>query len=103
MNTIKLNVITDAKSIPASRRTAAKRTASVDSPSQLAAPLSLTDSVDTSGWATAIEQFTIFMAQLPDVRQERIESLQQLIHSGSYQPAAHIIAGAIIANDFGKQ
>lgn len=103
MNTIKLTGITDAKSIPASQRIASKQTASGKPPLQLVDPLLVTDTVNTSGWATAIEQFTILMAQLPDVRQERIESLQQLIHSGSYQPAAHIIAGAIIAHDFGER
>lgn len=103
MNTIKLTGITDAKSIPALRRIAAKRTASGNPPSQPIDPRSVTDTVNTLGWVTAIEQFTILMAQLPDVRQERIESLQQLLHSDSYQPAAHIIAGAIIAHDFGER
>ncbi|MBA3438770.1 MAG: flagellar biosynthesis anti-sigma factor FlgM [Pyrinomonadaceae bacterium] len=102
MNTIKLNGTADAKSIPASRRIVAKQSAVSNTPSQPVDPLFVSDTVNTSGWTTTIDQLMIFMAQLPDVRHERIESLQQLVLSGSYQPAAHVIAEAILADDFGR-
>lgn len=100
MNLTKLDGLTNAKPIATPRR-GAKQTTAANTPSSSgsAGPLSVSDTVNTSGWAATIEQLTNLSTQLPEVRQERIESLQLLVSSGSYQPAAHVIAQAIVANE----
>jgi flagellar biosynthesis anti-sigma factor FlgM len=54
------------------------------------------DQVNLSDRGATIRKLIDQSAQLPDVRQDRIDSLKGQIESGSYKPSATDIAEAII-------
>ncbi|MGH9406256.1 MAG: flagellar biosynthesis anti-sigma factor FlgM [Terriglobia bacterium] len=50
---------------------------------------------------TGVQALTAQLANLPDVRKERVQALQQAVESGSYQPSNQEIANAIHSDLFG--
>jgi flagellar biosynthesis anti-sigma factor FlgM len=54
------------------------------------------DQVNLSDRGATVRRLIDQSAQLPDVRQDRIDSLNSQIESGSYKPSATDIADAII-------
>ena len=54
------------------------------------------DQVNLSDRGATVRKLIDQSAQLPDVRQDRIDSLNSQIESGSYKPSATDIADAII-------
>jgi flagellar biosynthesis anti-sigma factor FlgM len=57
---------------------------------------STSDQVNLSDRAATVRRLIDQSSQLPDVRQDRVDSLNSQIESGSYKPSATNIADAII-------
>jgi flagellar biosynthesis anti-sigma factor FlgM len=55
------------------------------------------DQAQLSGAAAQIQALTAQAAQLPDIRQERVSSLRQVVESGSYDPQPEDVADAMMA------
>lgn len=56
-------------------------------------------SVTISSRAEVVGKSLEKIAELPDVRQERVAALKALVDSGSYRPSGDDIANAIIRNE----
>ncbi len=54
------------------------------------------DQAQLSGAHTQVEALAAQAAQLPEVRQERVESLRQAVGSGQYRVDAGKVAGALM-------
>lgn len=54
------------------------------------------DQAQLSGAGAQISALTAQALQLPDVRQERVQSLREAVQSGSYAPDPRTVAGAIL-------
>jgi negative regulator of flagellin synthesis FlgM len=63
------------------------------------APPSRPDQVSVSERAADVGRLTARASELPDVRQEKVEQLRERIRSGSYNPSASDIAGAIFKEE----
>lgn len=57
--------------------------------------------VEISLSETGVETLKAQLANLPDVRQERVQALQQAVNNGTYQVSNKQIANAIHADLFG--
>src|SRR5881275_2770905 len=57
------------------------------------------DKVSVSERAETIERLTARATELPDVRQEKVEAMRERLQSGSYNPSANDIAGAILKDE----
>jgi flagellar biosynthesis anti-sigma factor FlgM len=60
---------------------------------------STSDQVNLSDRGATVRRLIDQSAQLPDVRQDRIDSLNSQIESGSYKPSATDVADAIIKDE----
>jgi flagellar biosynthesis anti-sigma factor FlgM len=72
------------------------RPESESSPATTANSHPTSDQVNLSDRGATVRRLIDKSAQLPDVRQDRIDSLNSQIESGSYKPSATDIAEAII-------
>lgn len=57
------------------------------------------DKLDISSKASEVGRLVDQIKTLPDVRQERVNALKELVASGNYNPAAETIADAILRDD----
>ena len=101
MSRVKLNGTNDAEPVRPSRRADAARLGGANqaAPPAGAGSPQESDSVNVSDQATTVGRLLAQVAQLPDVRQERVEPLRDLVQSGSYHPSAHEIADAILKDE----
>ncbi|MGA7216975.1 MAG: flagellar biosynthesis anti-sigma factor FlgM [Candidatus Sulfotelmatobacter sp.] len=53
------------------------------------------DQASLSGGHAQVQGLAAQVLQFPEVRQEKIDALRQAVNSGSYQPGADKIAGAV--------
>lgn len=60
------------------------------------------DTVQLSSGQATIRQLVTQLAKVPDVRQQKINSLSLAIQSGQYQPTNDQVAGAIVKDLFGS-
>lgn len=60
------------------------------------------DTVQLSGTLSVVQQLTAQLAQSPDVRSERVATLQQQIQQGTYTPSNEQIASAMFSELFGS-
>ena len=61
------------------------------------APAAGEDTVSLSGTHGEVQRLTSAVAQVPDVRAERISALQSKVQSGNYKPDSEKIADAVIS------
>lgn len=50
-----------------------------------------------------VQALTANLANVPEVRSQRVAALQQRVHSGNYQPDSSKVADAIIADQTGRK
>lgn len=101
MNTVKLNGTNHADTARTHRNVESGQVTGADSASRSAdtGSSSVSDSVRVSDRAATVGRLVKRTAELPDIRRERVESLQELVQSGSYEPAASDIADAILQDE----
>lgn len=56
------------------------------------------DQAQLSGGHVQAQVLTAQALQFPEVRQEKVSALRQVVQDGSYQPSASQVAGAIFAH-----
>ena len=56
------------------------------------------DQAQLSGEPAQIQALAAQAFQLPEVRQERVAALRQVVESGDYHPSAEDVAGAMMAS-----
>ena len=54
------------------------------------------DQAQLSGSYAQVEALTAQAAELPETRNDRVESLRQLVDSGRYSPSPENVAGALL-------
>jgi flagellar biosynthesis anti-sigma factor FlgM len=86
----------DLTRIPRSTGNDQIRPESDSSPAATSNARSNSDQVNLSDRGATVRRLIDQSAQLPDVRQDRIDSLTSRLESGSYKPSAIDIAEAII-------
>lgn len=57
-----------------------------------------TDNISLSQEARLMQKAGEAIAQTPDVRQEKVDPLQQAVNQGTYSVGSHKVANSIIAN-----
>ena len=80
-------------------RTAGTGSATSSSAAGASGPGARVDTVFISGRAETLAKLATLIAGLPDIRQERVSSLQQQISSGSFHPSASDIASSLIQDE----
>jgi flagellar biosynthesis anti-sigma factor FlgM len=96
-----LNGVSKAEQARPANRLAASRTPGTESPTatttgSLRPP---SDKVYISSQAETVARLVARVRELPDIRQERVESLRAIATSGAYHPSATEIADAIIGDE----
>jgi len=56
------------------------------------------DQAQLSGEPAQIQALAAQAFQLPEVRQERVQALRQVVESGNYHPSPEDVAGAMMAD-----
>jgi flagellar biosynthesis anti-sigma factor FlgM len=56
------------------------------------------DQTQLSGALTQVDALAAQASQLPEIRQERVQSLRQAVFGGQYQPDPQKVAGALLAD-----
>lgn len=98
-----LSSISNAEQTRDASRVNANRTASADSSSPLVAAKSTPkpDTVYISAQAETMAQLVARVKQLPDIRQERVDSLRAMATSGGFHHSADDLADAILRDEKG--
>lgn len=99
MSSIKINNINDSEAIHSIARSDVRRTGKKDTQPIENKGVVESDKVDISTVALETGKLVDRMKELPDVRQDRVEELQQQIASGSFQPTSIAIADAILKDE----
>jgi len=56
------------------------------------------DQAQLSGALARVQELAARAAQLPEVREERVQALRQAMQSGNYRPSPESLAGALVAH-----
>jgi negative regulator of flagellin synthesis FlgM len=99
MGKINIDKISGYSSIRAERRSEIKK-----SGTETAQPVENKKSVDKdklefSSRASEVGKFVEQLKELPDIRQEKVNSLREQISAGSYNPSGEEIADAILKDE----
>lgn len=96
-----LNGISNTEQTRAANRLGAQRTSGPESASTSAAANSKSpsDQVYISPKAETVSRLVARVRELPDIRQERVESLRAITTTGAYRPSSSDIADAIIGSE----
>jgi flagellar biosynthesis anti-sigma factor FlgM len=96
-----LNGVSNAEQMRSANRLGANRTTGSEArPAPGAAnPTPPADQVYISPQAETIARLVARVREMPDIRQERVESLRAIATSGAYHPSAADIADAIIGDE----
>lgn len=81
------------------RHTELGRATESDARLQRASSLRVSDMIDVSSRSATAGNLVKRVAEVPDVQQERVELLREVIRSGSYRPSARTIADAILEKE----
>jgi len=81
------------QSVPESNRSVAQNPASGSLPATSALG---EDQAQISGAHLQVQALAAQAAQLPEVREERVQALRQAVQSGQYHPSREKVAGAIL-------
>ncbi|MFZ0814512.1 MAG: flagellar biosynthesis anti-sigma factor FlgM [Candidatus Sulfotelmatobacter sp.] len=90
-----------AQQLPESSRSSGQSPASGDTRASVGSPLG-EDQAQLSGIHAQVQTLTAQVAQLPEVRQEKVNALRQAVLGGSYQPSAAQVAEGLFAHMVGK-
>jgi flagellar biosynthesis anti-sigma factor FlgM len=85
---------TGAQALPENSRTNSQTSASGDTRNAVNST-SVEDQAQLSGLHVQIQALTAQALQLPEVRQEKVNALRQVVLSGNYQPSAGQTADAL--------
>lgn len=96
MNSIKLNGTNDAEPVQANKTTGVSAQSATQPKASAAQSVQFADQLKVSEHAAAVGKLVARIAELPDVRTERIEGLRERIEAGTYHPPATEIADAIL-------
>jgi flagellar biosynthesis anti-sigma factor FlgM len=86
-----------AQALPESSRSSGQSPASGDTRASAGSPLG-EDQAQLSGIHTQVQTLTAQAAQLPEIRQEKVNALRQAVLGGSYQPSAAQVAEGLFAH-----
>jgi flagellar biosynthesis anti-sigma factor FlgM len=103
MDSVKLNGTPEANLNRVSERAETNRVTETDASASTTAagsPSGL-DRIEFSGRAAEVARLTAQVAQLPDLRQERVAQLRAQVQANAYQADVREVAGAILNQDFG--
>jgi flagellar biosynthesis anti-sigma factor FlgM len=90
-----------AQALPESNRGSGQSQASADTHVSAGRPLG-EDQAQLSGIHAQVQTLTAQAAQLPEIRQEKVNALRQAVLGGSYQPGAAQVAEGLFAHMVGK-
>ena len=99
MSSIKINNINDSEAIHSIGRSDVRRTDKKDTQPIENKGVVESDKVNLSTVALETGKLVDRLKELPDVRQDRVEELQQQIASGNFQPTSIAIADAILKDE----
>jgi flagellar biosynthesis anti-sigma factor FlgM len=91
---MRINLNQGAQEIPESGRTKNSSLASADAQAS-ASSAPGEDSTQLSGTHIQVQALVAQALQFPEVRQEKVNALRQLVESGSYQPSAQQVGDAL--------
>ena len=86
-----------AQPLPESGRSGKPSPANADARAAQSAPLG-EDEALLSGGHAQVQALVAEVLQFPEVRQEKVNALRQVVVNGSYQPSSRQIADAIFAH-----
>jgi len=90
-----------AQQLPESSRSSGQSPASGDPRTSAGSALG-EDQAQLSDIHAQVQTLTAQAAQLPEVRQEKVNALRQAVLGGSYQPSAAQVAEGLFAHMMGK-
>ncbi len=61
------------------------------------------DTLSLSSTHGEVQTLTVYLANVPEVRTQRVSALQQRVNSGAYLPDSQKVADAIIADQAGRR
>ena len=97
MKQLDLNAINSAQTHQA-QRPESVRSSNINS-TTANAPQRRADQVDVSSVGKEIGQLVERAKKLPEIRQERVDELRELVHSGRYEVSSKEIATAILRDE----
>jgi len=83
-----------AQPLPESSRNSNQAAASSDARASASSPLG-EDQAQLSGTRAQVQALAAQVSQLPEIRQEKVSALRQVVQGGSYQPSAKQVAEAV--------
>jgi flagellar biosynthesis anti-sigma factor FlgM len=86
-----------AQPLPESGRAGNQSTASSGARPALGNPLG-EDQADLSGGHVQVQALAAQVLQFPEIRQEKVNALRQVVLNGSYQPSPSQTAGAVFTH-----
>jgi negative regulator of flagellin synthesis FlgM len=95
----KPNVISDAEQAKLSRTAAGRARENAPAVPANSQSASGGDVISVSDEAAAIGRLAERAAQLPEIRQEKVDRLREQIRAGAYRPTAQEIADAILRDE----
>jgi flagellar biosynthesis anti-sigma factor FlgM len=90
-----------AQALSESGRTSNQSPASGGAPSSTSNPLG-EDQAQLSGAHLQVQALAAQALQYPEIRQEKVDALRQVVLAGNYQPSAQQVAEALFAHMAGK-
>jgi flagellar biosynthesis anti-sigma factor FlgM len=91
---MRINLNQGAQELPESSRAKNSSPASADARASASGALG-EDSAQLSGTQGQVQALVAQALQFPEVRQEKVNALRQLVQSGSYQPSAKQVGDAV--------
>jgi len=89
----------EPQSLPETSRSSAQSTSAAAAASASASRvLGGEDQTDLSGAHAQVQALVAEAAQLPEVRQERVQALRQAVERGGYSTSPEAVAGAMVAH-----
>lgn len=94
---MRIDLNSQTQPLPESNRTSNSSTAASSTASSTNSPLG-DDQANLSGSHVQIQSLAAQVLQFPEVRQEKVNALRQVVLNGSYQPTSKQIANALLSH-----
>jgi flagellar biosynthesis anti-sigma factor FlgM len=91
---MRINLDQSTQALPESGRTRNQSAAGADNRASAASAVG-EDQAQLSGTHLQVQALTAQALQLPEVRQEKVNALRQIVQDGTYKPSSNQIAGAL--------
>lgn len=97
---MRIDANTGAQGLPETERSGTQSAASVGQASATGASANVLgeDQAELSGTHIQVQVLTAQALQLPEVRQEKVNALRQVVQDGTYQPSSDQIADAMFTH-----